>query len=168
MCVQVKDNANKRISEYSNLLWFCDDCIGIAKERLNLTTVIQNMEKKIEVMFEKTKKYVDTVVAARESGGEKKWSDVVKRRNPPLIIKPKNSSQNSDATKTTVAQKIDPTEIAVAVKNVKKASQGSIIIECENDESLKKLHSAAVSELAAEYVVRIPEPRKPRVIIVGV
>lgn len=97
------------------------------------------------------------------------WSSIVKKdKFPPLIIKPKQAGQDSEATKNAVIKKINPTDISAEVKRCKQAGNGSVVIECSDKESLQKMQTKALAELSDQYTVAIPKIICPKIIIVGV
>ena len=53
------------------------------------------------------------VVQLNNSFNNKTWSEVVENKKPPLIIKSKNSNQNSEVIKNYVFKKVDPTKINI-------------------------------------------------------
>ena len=65
-------------------------------------------------------------------------------------------------------QKIKLSNLLVAVKRVKNASNGCIVVECEDTESLQRLQNQALAELSANYDVEIPKIVNPKITIVGV
>lgn len=173
-CVQIKDNVLKAIKECGNLLWYCDNCITLVKAGQALTKNIEKLEQQTDTWIknssdilkslEKSKDVLECVPETKET-----WSNVVKRNNSQiLLIKPKNASQDSSATKQSITQKIDPADLSIAVKNVKSAGQGAIVVECGDGESLEKLRNAAVNRLSAEYDVERPILANPKIIIVGI
>ncbi|CAH1961307.1 unnamed protein product [Acanthoscelides obtectus] len=146
-----------------NLFWFCNDCSNNAIQNLKISRRLDSIEQKTNDVLEQTKEcfgVVKTLYDRAPNVSVQKWSDVVKAKRPPLIIKPKNSSQNSVKTKLDVTNKVDPPQINIA--GVRNTANGGIQIECENDESMQKLHEAARNE------IQIPEFKKPTIVIVGV
>ncbi|CAH1965397.1 unnamed protein product [Acanthoscelides obtectus] len=152
-----------------NLFWFCNDCSNIAIQNLKISRRLDSLEQKTNDVLEQTKEcfsVVKTLYDRAPNASVQKWSDVVKAKRPPLIIKPKNSSQNSVKTKLDVTNKVDPSQINIA--GVRNTANGGIQIECENDELMQKLHEAARNALADRYEIQIPEFKKPKIVIVGV
>ena len=170
-CVKLKDSLYKALNDCDNVLWFCDLCIGMVNEKLNITRQIMNLERKTDELLGVTSKICDNVENTNfsEKKRDTRWSDVVKGKSPPLLIKPKDAKQNnSNVTKNIIAQKINPCDLSVAVTKVKTASQGSVLIECSDSKSLQTLKNIAVNELSENYDVEIPKLRKPKIIIIGV
>lgn len=170
VCVKVKDNVSKCISDCINLFWFCDGCSGVAMQNLKISSRLDRLEQKTNDMLEQSKECFSAVKSlhgkAIDSSKTQSWSDVVRAKKPPLIIKPKNSSQNSATTKLDVTKRVDPAQLKIA--GVRNAARGGIRIECENDETMQKLHEAARNALGDHYEIQIPEFKKPKIIIVGI
>lgn len=171
-CVKVKDNISKNICECKNLFWFCDDCCVFVTSNLKLSAKLNCIEQKTDDVLKQTKDYVDNIVKQISANSSKQiyenqsWSDVAKRKTLPLIIKPKNTSQNSSETRTDIVAKIDPSDINV--NKITHTTKGGIRIECDSQNSVQKLQEAAKNALSNEYEIIIPEPKKTKVVIVGV
>lgn len=167
-CVRIKDMMLKTINECKNLYWFCDDCVAEINSKLDISKKLQTMEQKLE----ECKNNTEQILIGRYGSQietERNWANVVKQNiHPPLIIRPKNINQDSATTKSVVEQKIKPSEVSAAVNKVKTIGQGSVIIECNDPESLKKLENKAISELSSNYNVEILKPMNPKIIVVGV
>lgn len=165
----MKDNVSKCVSDCLNLFWFCDECSSIAVQNLKISRRLDTIEQKANDILEQSREcfsVVKTLHGKATDSSTKSWSDVVKAKKPPLIIKPKNSSQNSVKTKLDVTQRVDPSQIEIA--GVRNTAHGGIQIECENDESMRKLHEAAKNVLGDQYEIQIPELKKPKIVIVGI
>lgn len=160
-CVQIKDNTYKAISDSDNLVWFCDECKIWAKERLSL-------EKKLDKISQQTKQVCQMLQNPKSEQKENQsWSNVVRKNFPPLIIRPKNH-QDGKTTEKAVTQKIKPSELSAEVNKMKKVGKGSVIIECQDSESLKKLQNKAVVELSDDYDIQIAKKINPKVLIPGI
>lgn len=168
ICVKVKDNFSRFISECGNVFWFCDGCCTLVESNLNLLARLNCIEQKTEDVLKQTNECINMVkqIGTQSIHENPSWSEIVKSKKPPLIIKPKNTSQNCNVTKADIAARISPSEINI--NRITNAAQGSIRIECETEESMQKLHEAAKNVLSNEYEIKMPELKKPKVIIVGV
>lgn len=100
---------------------------------------------------------------------KKSWADVVQSRKPqPLVIKPKNSDQNSSLTKTVLEEKLNPADIAISVHKIKSTAQGGIAIQCNDESSLEKLQNVAKAKLADNYNISVPKGIAPKIIVYNV
>lgn len=169
-CVQIKDQVQKAVNECANLFWYCDVCVNVIEEKLNIAKKLEQLESRIDENKTSTSEILNKLKDAPAIQETKEsWSSIVKKNAfPPIIIKPKNASQDSDTTKKAILQKIHPAELSVEVKKVKSAGKGSIVIECNDKESLNKLQNKAVSVLSENYTVEIQKEIKPKVVIVGI
>lgn len=169
-CVQLKDQLYKTINECANLFWYCNDCVILVDERLNIEKRMANLERQAEENKITTTEILSRLeTTSTTEKNENLWSTVVKKKKfPPLIIKPKNTNQDSATTKNIVTQKINPSELSVEVNKFKPVGKGSVVIECNDGESLKKLKNKAVAELSDNYTIDIPKIVNPKVVIVGI
>lgn len=169
-CVKIKDQFLKTITDSKNLFWFCDNCADGIKEKLDITKNLRKLEENIQECRQNTIEILNQTSETKLlSQNNEQWSDIVKKKVfPPLIIRPKNVSQDSKTTKTVVEQKIKPNDLSVSVNKFKSVRQGCVMIECNDGDSLKKLQNKAVAELSEEYEVEISKLINPKVVVVGV
>lgn len=183
-CAKVKDSYYKFINDSKNVYWFCDECIKIIPSKLTQsvsTADTKTIQQKIEKLTLRTEEISETTKECLEhlsgklfayksnNNNMSNWSDIVKKKNNPLlVIKPKNSAQNSNETKKEITEKVNIENIDVAVRKLKHAGQGSIQIECEDENSLKRIQDVATASLADNYNVAISEFKRPNILIVGV
>lgn len=170
VCVKLKDPWLKVINECSNLFWFCDECKEKIKVRMNEASIIDRLQETSDMIVKTTERLlsVQQQKLPQGDGDQGLWSDIVKRnKNPALVIKPK-TNQDSNKTKSAIAQKINPAELALSVESIKQSAQGSVIIKCNDKNSLEKLQNKAITELANNYDISIPKSIKPKICIVGV
>lgn len=101
------------------------------------------------------------------SGQKPSFSSVLKQnKKPVVIIKPKNENQLCNKTVEEVKAKISQREInASGIRNVR---NGGIAINCDSNQSTVQLKQIIEGKLGDEYVVSLPQIKKPRVKIVGV
>lgn len=84
---------------------------------------------------------------------------------PSLIIKPKKQ-QNPAKTKADITEKINPTQLKVAIKGTRDTANGNVIVKCINNNDLEVLRKEAESKLQ-EYDVQLTKLRRPRIKIIG-
>lgn len=87
------------------------------------------------------------------------------KRNPVLVVKPKDKSQKSETTMSVIKTKITPTKLKV--QKVKHTRDGGIAIECGSKEAIQNIKSSAESVLGTSYIVTAPEKRLPRIKVIG-
>lgn len=122
----------------------------------NLNNNISNIEKNA----------IPTTIAQHDEIKSHKirYSDVIK--NPVLIIKPKNTQQNSETTTSQIKQSIeDPS--AFNVKGIRTVNNGSVVVSCENEDSIERMRTEISSKLGDDYNVTIPMKRLMQLKIFG-
>lgn len=92
------------------------------------------------------------------------FSQVLKA-NHAVLIKPKLTTQTSQATKEDMRKNIDPAGIAIS--NVRHSAEGGIVVECSSKMDSNKLLTNAVSQLGSNYEIRVPAQRPTKIRIVG-
>lgn len=176
-CGQLKESWMKIFKDVDNVFWFCDECKQIVKSKVKELKCVQTMQQCSSELIKNTQKLV-TLLQKKENKSSNDesstvknqltYSDVMKQNKvPSIIIKPKEI-QSSDKTKKELEQKINPTQLALAVKNVKQVSQGGVVVQCNDKDSLEKLQNKAVSELGQQYEIKVTKEVNPCILIVGV
>lgn len=94
------------------------------------------------------------------------YAETLRSNNPVVVITPKNNQQTSSATKSDIKNKISPTNIAV--KNIRKATKGAIVIQCDNSPSCDILKDSVIKKLGENYIVNVPTLLNPRLKIINV
>lgn len=170
MCVKVKDYVSKAMDQ-PNIMFFCDECVPAVIQCFKSKRKLTSIESKAEEILEKATaclKAVQSSVSLRGESPVSSWSEVVKKYNPPLIIKPKDRAQNSQATKKWVTENVDPKQIGANVNKILPSNEGSVRILCDDEESTKKLQKIIITnKFADKYDTKVLEMKKPKIVVVG-
>jgi hypothetical protein len=87
------------------------------------------------------------------------------KKDPIVIVKPKDKNQNAEKTKMDIKNKINPNEIPV--NGLFNSNNGAIIIKCKKKDDIAKVKNIVESDMGENYEARIPDSKNPRVKIVG-
>lgn len=160
VCVRVKEQLLKFKQELSNIKWFCNSCLsGVEASLKNPAEEINSRE-----ILERTEKLINLIQKQQP-----KFSDVVKNNvQPPLIIRPKNSRQDSAVTKNVLEQKINPADIAASVSKIKQVSNGCVVVQCENKQSLESFKKQTENTLGRDYEITTAKMLNPKIKILNV
>jgi hypothetical protein len=188
-CAGISRSIEPFLSSAKGLLWFCDPCLqlhksgisGIYKEILKsrehnqslmealygrLKTTISEQSISIEnaksEILTKNDEIKLTYADAMKKSDDKKFV----KKDPVVIVQPKDKKQGNDKTKSDIKNKINPNEIPV--NGLFNANNGSVIIKCKKQGDIEKIKEIVNSDLGENYDVRIPESKNPRVKIVGI
>lgn len=85
--------------------------------------------------------------------------------NDVVVIKPKATDQNCDATKMVLQSKMKAADFSA--RGVRNGSNGGIIVQCKTNECTQKLLAEAAKEMGDGYVVSIPQKKNPCVRFYG-
>lgn len=66
-----------------------------------------------------------------------------------------------------MTENIDPVQIDANINKILPSNEGSIRILCDDEESTKKLHKVMSDKFADKYDIKVPEMKKPKIVIVG-
>ncbi|XP_022823490.1 uncharacterized protein LOC111362215 [Spodoptera litura] len=84
-----------------------------------------------------------------------------------IAIYPNDALKSSDETKTLVQKIINPEQMKLHVRGMRKTRNGGVIISTESNEDIEKLRRS--SQLTSSGLkVEEPHKRRPRIIVVGV
>lgn len=85
--------------------------------------------------------------------------------NPVVVVKPKEK-QASKKTVEEIREKVDAKNIKVC--NARSIKDGGVVLSCENSSDTMKVKKIVEESYGANYEVRLPKARKPRVRITNV
>lgn len=168
-CAKVKDQLLKLKQDCVNIKWFCEICLPSVNVFLGKQTC---QFAKNEELLEKTSKLIELLESnsrnITNSNCPQTYADVIKKNSEPLIIKPKNTNQNSSTTKNVLTQKLSPSDLKISLSEITQGSQGRIMIHCQDKHSLEKLKTNVEKELGAEYEIKVGNLQKPKIKIINV
>lgn len=95
---------------------------------------------------------------------KKTYAEIAVKNVPPLIIEPK-SKQNSGKTKNEIKEIINPSDLAVQINSVSNRVNGSIVIKCNNEESMKKMENEVKERCGEHYNVKVPKLVNPKIMV---
>lgn len=173
-CGNVSDKGYAVLQDFPNFGWRCDQCMK--KGTVDMFKMVQQFTKLIDEKLSKQHEMLMTHDEILKGMNEKivergtsvtTYANVAKtkKQDPVLVIKPKNSEQKNMITKNDVKKHIDPVELEVS--GIRNISNGGILVECKNEEAVKKLKEEAVKKLGEDYSVSVPKKLTPRVKVIG-
>lgn len=149
------------------------------QEMLNMNKELSKMvEKIVKIHNDGNSKLEGEIIEMQNKLGEMKevtlnqTSTQVKTysqatRQEFIIVKPKDQGQKSSVTKKTVEDKIDPSELGLEISRVKQVQKGGVAIGCQGGKNLKSVSESIKERLGADYEVKVPEKRFPKIKIVN-
>lgn len=188
-CVKLSKSVAKSIEESDNVMYMCDDCnsnslsavnsklnkmlsfMCICEERVNrseknVSNLIDQMSE-IKMLLCDSKNKSETVNKIPTTKKAKTFAEKVKmsKNESVLLLKPKKN-QNSSDTENDLKKVIDPTK--VCINNLRRFPKGGIAIECDNINGTREVQKLVNEKMSEQYVITVPELRRPRVKIVGI
>jgi hypothetical protein len=82
---------------------------------------------------------------------------MVRKNLPVVVVKPKNSNQNSLETGIRIKSLFDPVERKI--NGLKNVSKGVVVIVCKDNVLTKKCIEELISKLGEDYEVSLPESK---------
>lgn len=87
------------------------------------------------------------------------YSAVTKKIKDGVILRPKNQ-QEVETTLKTIKEKINPEEVEVGIKQIRRIKDGGIIIGCNDKSQATKLQTVIASKLSKDFIIKKTENRK--------
>ena len=119
----------------------------------------------------KKRKLNDDSFILNNNKKELTFADVVSGKStkrkacPVIVIKPRESTQSSDATRDFLKSKLDPKTHKIS--NFKNGKDGSIIVECATVDNVEVVKNDIEGNLGESYTAVVPTPPVPRLKVLG-
>ena len=84
---------------------------------------------------------------------------------PVIVIKPKESTQSSEATRDFLKLKLDPKTHKIS--NFRNGKDGTVIVECASKENIEVVKNDIEGNLGESYTAVVPIPPVPRLKVMG-
>lgn len=160
--------------------WYCTDCFKIRNKYENFMknffeTKISNMMGEFETMFEDLKVKIMDMAESKLSSvchsnnipvDKPVYSQIVGSKST-LVIKPIDSKQPNNKTKTDIMKNIDPVNLKLHVTQIKNVKDGGILIGCDDAESANNFKKVATQKLSSQYKISDVKKFQPKIKIVG-
>lgn len=130
---------------------------------------IQQQDGKLMEQSNLISKLLKEISITKMLSGCETYANVTKNKNnnDVIVVKPKEK-QESSTTRNDLKGKINPRSMAIAVENMKPGKEGSVIINCGDENSKQKIRQTVERELGNKYSVIEGKQRDPKIIIRGV
>jgi hypothetical protein len=133
-----------------------------------LTSMVEDLNLKIDHFNSVIVRFEDIALKLEKVEKEEKtekseqkisYSSIVRKNLPVVVVKPKNSDQNSLETSHQIKSLFDPVESKI--NGLKNVSKGGVVIVCKDKASTKKCSEELISKLGEDYEVSLPESKGP-------
>ncbi|CAH1984156.1 unnamed protein product [Acanthoscelides obtectus] len=101
-----------------------------------------------------------------EINDKKSYSAITKGKSA-IIIKPKDATQNTQATKADMLHHVNPVAENLQLSGVKNVKNGGILIGCNSDDDNLKLKKIAAEKLSDKYDIKVVAGFSSRVRVAG-
>lgn len=152
------------ISTESNIKLIMEENKQMRSELDNIVAYTKSQSEEIKKQTEIIKTQSEEINKLREKP-KSTYADQLKSNGPVVLIKPKDVSQKSEATKKELKDKINPVDSHI--NSIRTAAKGAIIVECRDVQASEQLKSRALQRLGTDYTVDLPKKRKPKFKICG-
>ncbi|KAJ8979706.1 hypothetical protein NQ317_000991 [Molorchus minor] len=98
----------------------------------------------------------------------RKIIEIVKKTSEVLVVKPKQTSQESSKTKQVIEEKINPSSLGVGVSRIKYVKEGGVAISYNRQQDVENISQSIQQQLGEEYEVNIPKKKNPKIRIMNI
>lgn len=185
-CMKISRTDYRALCDSESLIWSCEICKDILpkifkyledikNELCNQKHLVESHEKTLKEIVDicKTNKLseevadeIKKVIRAENVGKTNSYADVLKVNDPVVVIVPKDVEQKSSVTKKLIKDKIDPADNNVS--GIRSGANGSVVVECKSKAATEQFKEQAVSKLGDQYLIKLPEQRKPKLKIINI
>lgn len=185
-CLNLTDYNIKLIMENNNINFTCDMCLKnfevlqksyediLLKINENNISLANSVEEKVEKIFNSVrnlKRDIIDEIKTKPSANEVKNKGSMtyaQQLKLPVIVKPKEKTQNSSETIDDIKSKINPSALSIKVNNIQELkNNGAISINCVNKQSVETIGKEIKNQFGDSYEVQIPNLRNPKILVVG-
>jgi hypothetical protein len=93
------------------------------------------------------------------------YADIVQNKQPVVVVKPKNSEQNSNETRDHIKSLFDP--VVDNINGLKSVAKGGVVIICKDSESTRKCSEEIVTRMGEQYEVSVTKTKVPLIKVWG-
>nr|CAI5841161.1 unnamed protein product [Callosobruchus analis] len=164
----------RNMEKVNGLFWKCDTC------RLCTNEVKELLDGKLAILAENMEQMFSTFrnefldLAAKNlsssgsiSSGPKKSYSAVAQGKSAIIIKPKDTKQDIQTTKSDLLQCVNPVDENINLSGVKTIRNGGMLVGCTSSNDSTKLKRIATEKLADKYEIKEVSSFHPRLRIAG-
>lgn len=180
MCIKLKDPVAKSICDVPNLLWFCEDCIGIVNQNLKMILNVESIKVSAKVAEEKSESCLKAIEEIKskinqdllrkrenEDPGKKKRSYATALSEGTVVVKPSSACDNK-ITKEKIDQHMDPARLGIGIRGIRDAKDGAVVIKCRDKRDADKLKRNLELNMGEGYSASIPAKKNPCIKIVDI
>lgn len=168
-CVKIQSTDYDVVQNCRGIKWFCDTCIETLERVWGLKKDISNLQKQVSSELIELKSMINKIHSHPKdevSLTEKK--SYAKAASEVVIIKPKNTGQDSKKTLETVQKYVSPTTLEVGITEIKAVKEGGVVIKCGTKEEINKVKIAAEKKLGKNYKINAPDLKSPSIKIIDI
>lgn len=165
LSIAAKDcNIAKNISGFK---WFCENCEKYLEFCMEVKTEMENFKESVMaelncMKIELQKSNKDLVAPQTiNKFSYASVASVVQNKGEVLLIKPKNTKQESSTTKEDITNNLNPSAMEIGVTAIHPIHDGGILMKCKTKGEVKKLSEEAKATLGKKYDISIPKKKNP-------
>ncbi|CAH2011370.1 unnamed protein product [Acanthoscelides obtectus] len=173
-CQGLSADVVKTIEKRNGLSWKCNPCQSYTSEVHEILDArLSSLVNEIHQLFSSVRSEILEIAVKKistvelpEINDKKSYSAITKGKSA-IIIKPKDATQNTQATKADMLHHVNPVAENLQLSGVKNVKNGGILIGCNSDDDNLKLKKIAAEKLSDKYEIKEVAGFSPRVRVAG-
>ncbi|CAH1966103.1 unnamed protein product [Acanthoscelides obtectus] len=173
-CQGLSADVVKTIEKRNGLSWKCNPCQSYTSEVHEILDArLSSLVNEIHQLFSSFRSEILEIAVKKistvelpEINDKKSYSAITKGKSA-IIIKPKDATQNTQATKADMLHYVNPVAENLQLSGVKNVKIGGILIGCNSDDDNLKLKKIAAEKLSDKYEIKEVAGFSPRVRVAG-
>lgn len=169
-CVEVQSTEYDAVQNCRGIRWFCDLCLEVLNYVWELKNDIVDLQKQVSSEMTELRNIIhkirDTVKEEGNLKSEKK--SYAKVTSEVVIIKPKNTGQDSKKTLEVVQKHVSPSVLEVGISEVRPVKEGGVVIKCNSKEEINRVKTVVEKKLGKNYKINTPDLKNPHIKIVDI
>lgn len=141
------------------LIFSCDSCKEVLKKIPTLVTLLEDVKHHLASMNSSNSQCPVST---------QKYSEVIKKKQEVIVIKPKDKNKGSSSTKKAIEEQIDPKSIGAEVSKIKFVREGGIAISCTGRDDITNISNSIRDKMSRDYEIKVPEKKNPRLKITNI
>lgn len=163
-CLNIPSKECNIAKNLSGVRWFCENCEKYLDFCMDMKMEFENFKESVLAELNTMKLGLHKEFnnpPAPLTNNKASFASVVQNKGEVILIKPKNSKQESSTTKEAITSNLNPSAMEVGVTAIHPIHDGGIMMKCKTKEEVNKLRDEAEATLGRNYNISIPKKKNP-------
>lgn len=168
-CIDISYTDFQVTQNCKGMKWFCEGCLEALENIWGVKNEISDLQKQVSSEISELKNMINKIQSHEMKNNHIcEGKTYAKVASEVVVIKPKNTGQESKKTLEMVQKHLNPTALEVGITEVRTVKEGGVVIKCNSKDEINKIKTAAEKKLGKNYRVNTPNLKNPNVKIVDI